>query len=119
MNEGINEGKPAFSRTLYWIPRGLAILVALFLALFALDVWGMEGTFWLKLGGFLIHLLPTFFILIALAIAWRWEAFGGLLFLALAVFFFLWFHQVLIAALPAVVGIFFLVARSLKMKANP
>jgi hypothetical protein len=107
-----------FARVLFWIPRGLAILVALFLAVFALDVWGMQGTFWLKLGGFLIHLMPVFLILIALAIAWRWEAFGGLLFLALAVFFLLWFHQWIIAALPAMVGMFFLVERYFKMNAG-
>jgi hypothetical protein len=101
---------------MFWFPRGLGILVALFLGLFALDVWGMDGSFWLKLGGFVLHLMPSFLILISLGIAWRWEAFGGLLFFALGVFFLLWFHQVLIAALPAVVGVFFLVERYFEMQ---
>jgi hypothetical protein len=103
---------------MFWIPRGLAVLVALFLALFALDVWGMDGGFWLKLGGFLLHLMPALLVLLSLGIAWRWEAFGGLLFFVLAVFFLLWFHQPLIAALPALVGVFFLLARYFQMQAG-
>ena len=33
---------------------------------------------------FLVHLVPTYIIVIALIIAWRWEAVGAILFAALA-----------------------------------
>jgi hypothetical protein len=35
----------------------------------------------------LMHLIPTLAILIALAIAWRWEWVGGILFAALGIFY--------------------------------
>lgn len=60
-----------------WSPRLLGILVALFLGLFALDSLG-EGI------GFVIHLAPTLLLLAAVAISWRWEWVGGVVFLSLA-----------------------------------
>lgn len=98
-----------------WLPRGLAIAFALFLGMFALDVWGMEGTFWQKLGGFLIHLAPTFAVLLLALIGWRWPLVGGTLFIALAAVFAVFFNlttewQVfaLIGLPPIIIGLLFL-----------
>jgi hypothetical protein len=77
---------------LFWVPRILAVLTALFLGMFALDVFG-EGY---RLGELLLalfmHLIPSLLILIVLAIAWRWERVGGGLFILLGVFYigFFW-----------------------------
>lgn len=74
------------ARILFWAPRVLCILFAIFISLFALDVfsegYGMGET----LLALLIHLVPTFLILISLIIAWRWERVGVILFIALALF---------------------------------
>jgi hypothetical protein len=77
--------KSSLKRVLTWTPRVLAILFAAFISLFALDVFGEGYTFWETLWALLMHLVPTFLVLIALAIAWRWAWLGGILFLALGV----------------------------------
>jgi hypothetical protein len=75
---------------LFWAPRVLCILFAAFLSIFALDVFG-EGH---GVGGtmlaLLMHLVPTFIIVIALIIAWRWEWVGSALFIGLGLFYIVW-----------------------------
>lgn len=108
---------PATNRyqLLEWSPRVLAILYAIFISLFAFDVWSMDGTFWERLGGFLIHLAPTYTILIALFVAWRWPLLGGSLFIAVAVIFSVlfgweqeWQSFLLLGAPPVIIGLLFL-----------
>lgn len=71
-------------RALYWSPRGLGILFAFFISLFALDVFGMGASFWETVAGLLIHLIPTYIVIAVLILAWRWEWIGALIFTALA-----------------------------------
>jgi len=66
---------------LYWTPRGLAILIAVYLATLALDVFQGGYSFFRLLVALGIHLIPTFIVLIVLAIAWKWELVGGILFI--------------------------------------
>lgn len=74
-------------KMLFWTPRILAILFASFVSLFALDVF-MEGyDFWETSLALMMHLIPTGLILLSLAIAWRWERVGGILFVALGVLY--------------------------------
>jgi len=79
--------KATMTRALYWAPRILGILFALFLSVFAFDVfaegYGVLGT----VVAFVMHLVPTFVVLLVLAIAWRRERLGALLFCCLAVFY--------------------------------
>lgn len=74
-------------RALYWAPRILGILLAVFLSLFALDVFGGGYSPLQTIGALLLHLVPTFLVLVALAVAWRWEWIGAVLFGALAVLY--------------------------------
>ncbi len=67
----------------HWTPRILGVLFALFLSLFAVDVFGQGYGFWEMIGGLLMHLIPTAVTLAVLAVAWRWEGIGGVLFLVL------------------------------------
>jgi hypothetical protein len=76
-------------RLLFWTPRVLCILYAMFLSLFALDVFGQGYGFWGTILALVIHLVPTYIVLIALVIAWRWEWVSSLLFLGLGVFYLL------------------------------
>ncbi len=62
-------------KILYWLPRGLGILFALFISLFALDVFN-EGMSWRAWGGFFIHLIPVYILILVLLLAWRWEWVG-------------------------------------------
>ena len=96
---------PTFRNVLCWTPRVLGVIYAAFISLFAFDVWGMGGDFWEELAGFLVHLLPTYFIVAALVIAWHRPWVGGILFLLLATAFGLFFGwnepaTLLLMALP-------------------
>lgn len=79
---------------IHWAPRVLVFLFAVFVSLFAFDVWEMDGTVWEKLGGFLIHLTPVYIIIAIGLIGWRRPLIGGvaclLLLLAMATFFRWW-----------------------------
>ena len=58
-------------RVLFWAPRILCILFAIFLSVFALDVFSEGYGFWQTIGALLLHLVPTFIVVIALLIGWR------------------------------------------------
>jgi len=60
----------------------------MFLSMFAFDVEGYG--FGETILAVLIHLVPTYIVVIALVIAWRWEWVGAILFIALAVFYVVW-----------------------------
>jgi len=64
-------------KVLYWTPRGLCIALALFLSLFAMDVFGEGLGFWRTLFALFMHLIPVFVVLLVLALAWRWEWVGA------------------------------------------
>ena len=68
---------------LFWVPRILGLLFAAFISLFALDVFEANRGFWETAVALLMHLVPTAILLAILAVAWRWEWIGGLLFPAL------------------------------------
>ncbi|HUU28895.1 MAG TPA: hypothetical protein VM123_13875 [archaeon] len=77
-------------RLLFWTPRILCILFAVFVSLFALDVFSEGYGFWKTILALLIHLIPTYIIIIVLIFSWRWEWVGGILFIALAAFYIFW-----------------------------
>jgi hypothetical protein len=74
-------------RTLFWLPRILGIVFALFISLFALDVFGEGYGFWQTLVALLIHLVPTYLVIIGLVLAWRWEWTGAVWFTALGLWY--------------------------------
>ena len=71
----------------FWTPRALCILFAVFLSLFALDVFSEDTGLWEAVLGLLIHLVPVYLVVIVLLVAWRWEWVGAVLFIGLAVFY--------------------------------
>jgi hypothetical protein len=72
-------------RLLLWTPRILAILVSLFLGVFALDAFGSGRSFAEALPDFALHLTPMLFLLTAVVVSWRWEWVGGWLFTGLGI----------------------------------
>mgnify|MGYP001813850633 CR=1 FL=1 len=72
---------------LFWTPRILGILFAIFISLFALDVFGEGYGPWETVVALVMHLVPTFVVLTALAVAWRWEWVGAVLFGGLALLY--------------------------------
>lgn len=67
-------------RILFWSPRALTILYAGFLGLFSLDVFDEATGFWPTALALSIHLIPSFVVLAALLLAWRWEWLGAVLY---------------------------------------
>ncbi len=65
----------------HWLPRILCILAILFISLFALDAFSPELTFWQQLGGFFMHMIPSFVLTAFLIVAWKWELVGGIIFI--------------------------------------
>ena len=75
------------SRILFWAPRVLGILFALFISIFALDVFGQGYGFWGTIVALFMHLIPVYILLLALAISWRWEWAGVLLFAGFSIWY--------------------------------
>ncbi|TAH41210.1 MAG: hypothetical protein EYC69_09570 [Bacteroidetes bacterium] len=63
-----------------WIPRILTMLIILFISMFALDAFSPELNLWQQLSDFVMHLIPSFLLVILLIIAWKRELIGGILF---------------------------------------
>jgi hypothetical protein len=64
------------NKILYWTPRILTIIFILFLGLFALDAFEGDQSLIKKLGGFFIHLIPNFVLILVLVVAWKHEWVG-------------------------------------------
>lgn len=76
-------------RILFWSPRVLCILFAIFISLFALDVFSEDYSAKEMILALIMHLIPTFMIIILLFISWRWEGIGAILFIVFPLFYLL------------------------------
>ena len=70
---------------LRWTPRILSVLFALFISMFAMDVFGEKQGFWRTAVALSIHLIPTAIIVLIVAVSWRWELVGAIAFPALGI----------------------------------
>ncbi len=100
-------------KTLTWTPRVAGILFALFISIFALDVF-QEGLGFGEIAlALLLHLLPTFLFLAAIALAWRWEWVGALVFGGFGLFYlfavreFDWVAYAILGGIPLLIGLLF------------
>jgi hypothetical protein len=116
----------------HWIPRALCIIAILFVSMFALDSFAPGLTIWEQIGGFLIHLIPTYILVAALIVAWNWEKIGGIILMVIGlglspfVFSMNWHRTgsiwialgiVLVINIPFVmVGALFIISNYLKKK---
>jgi len=71
-------------KTLVWLPRIFGIATSLSIGLFALDAFSGR-TFVEGLPGFIIHLVPSMFLLAIVALSWRREWIGAVVFGMLAI----------------------------------
>ncbi len=79
--------QPLRKRLLYWMPRILTIAFAIFISLFALDVFRAGKGFWEVTLALLIHLIPTAVVLGVLALSWRREWIGAIIYIAMAILY--------------------------------
>jgi hypothetical protein len=118
----------------HWIPRILCIIAILFISWFALDAFAPGLPLWMQVRDFLIHLMPTYILILILWFAWVNEKWGGLLFIVFGVLtgipvFLMNYHRtgsvlvglsiVLLINVPVImVGVMFMVSNYLKVKSN-
>ncbi len=108
-------------------------MAILFISLFAFDAFESGLNFWQQAGHFMLHLIPSFILLVILAVASKWEKIGGIIFMLIGIgfspfIFQLNYHRnnfpfwncvliVMAVALPFVlVGILFLLSDHYKKK---
>jgi hypothetical protein len=64
----------------HWLPRVICIVAILFISLFAADAYDPKLAFFQQVLAFIMHLIPSFILVIFLVVAWKWELAGGILF---------------------------------------
>jgi hypothetical protein len=110
--------KLSMIRVFYYLSRVLSIIFILFISLFALDSFDGDGSIWVKIGGFLIHLIPSYVLIIAAIIAWKNEFVGGIAYFVLGFFAILWLRDNLASLLIVIplfiIGALFLAASRYK-----
>ena len=77
-------------RALFWTPRALSIAFIAFLSLFALDVFDEHLGLWQTVLALTMHLIPSFVLIAALVLAWRWEWIGAALYGAAGLLYVGW-----------------------------
>nr|WP_297786076.1 hypothetical protein [uncultured Allomuricauda sp.] len=119
-------------KLIHWLPRILGILSILFISIFALDAFDPQKTIWEQIIGFLIHLIPSFILIILLILAWKKEFIGGIIFILIGLGFspFIFIHNynmnhsvwmslliILTITIPfIIVGILFITSHKMKKK---
>jgi len=106
------------NKILFWLPRILGIAFALFISIFALDVFG-EGYPWYEaILAFLIHLVPTYIAIIILLIAWKWPVIGSIGYFAAGIFYIFvmneidWVAVAIISGPLFLTGLLFIISRN-------
>ena len=100
---------------LFWVPRVGGILFILFISLFAFDVFEMGLDLWGTLFALFMHLLPSIVMTIGIIIGWRRGWVGAATFIGWAVWYIFtarelgWEVFAIIAGIPAVIGLLFIV----------
>jgi hypothetical protein len=128
----LKQPKKTMIKIVHWIPRVLCILAILFISMFAADAFDPRLTLLQQIGGFFIHLVPSFILAVFLIVAWKWELIGGIIFILLGVGFTpgIYFHNfqmnhsvlmsfgiILVITFPFIlVGILFIISHYLKKK---
>ena len=111
---------------LFWAPRILTILFALFLSVFALDVFAETKGFLETLTALVLHLVPTFFVVVLLVFVWRRELIGVIAFAGLAVAYvvvmwgrgFPWVTYVMISGALLLISVLFLLSWRQRLRAR-
>jgi hypothetical protein len=91
-------------KIVYWLPRIIALLYILFISIFALDVFSEPA--WLT--ALIMHLIPSFILIVITWIAWKRELIGGFGFLLLGAVGTFYVHSFILMIPVFVTGILFL-----------
>ena len=105
--------------------RILSLLYAAFISIFSFDVFEEKYSFWKMILALLMHLIPTFVLLIIFWISFKKEWIAGLLYLLLGIMYiliawgkFYWSAYVMIAGPLITIGVLFYISNFLKNKSK-
>jgi len=96
---------PSIKRSVFWFPRIAGILFVVFISLFSLDVFETGQGFWETAAALFMHLLIPIALAAGVALAWRWEWVGAVIFCSFCLWYvltmggtfpILWFAPLLI-----------------------
>ncbi|MFA5024656.1 MAG: hypothetical protein WC523_06945 [Patescibacteria group bacterium] len=98
------------NKIIYYLSRAISILLVAFFAVFILEGFG-PGSKWQNA---LSHVVMTLIVLAITIVAWKWPKIGGFIFIALGIFFCIFFHAswwsgLIMSAAPLLLGVLFLV----------
>ncbi len=117
--------KPKTKKILFWTPRVLAILITALISLLALDVFSEGYSFGETLVALFMHLIPTFILVAAIIVAWKWPKIGGAIWIGLGIFYILMTRGraelvtlLILAGVPIVIGVLFWISDNMKGKNN-
>lgn len=106
---------------LVWTPRILGILFAIFISMFAMDVFQEKAGFWNTAVALGMHLIPTAIVVLVLMVCWRYP-FAGVVFILLGLFYIFslqrmsWMTDVIIAGPLILCGVLFLLQAAICRK---
>ncbi len=106
-----------YSGNIRWTARITSIAFALFISLFAMDVFSENAGLWQTMSALLVHLVPTLIVVLILIISWRNEIIGGILYTTLGIVYvvfswgkFDWTAYALIAGPLFLLGILYYIS---------
>lgn len=106
--------KEKVTGALYLLPRVLSLIMIVFTSVFALDVFGQLGWF----VALLMHLVPSFVLVILTIFSWRRGRIGGIIFLIFGALLavFTHFETYFISISLIMIGIFYIISDIYKHK---
>lgn len=101
---------------MHWLPRALSVLFIIFITAFAFDTLS-KPQWYLAL---LIHLIPTFILIIATVLAWKNQLVGGIIFALMGACSIIFIRSgIYIISLPLIIiGILYFVSKNNEKRKN-
>lgn len=108
-----------------WIPRIIIITFVALFSMFSLDAFDGNGPILDQLAMFLIHMIPSFVMILVLIASWNRSVIAGIMFMALGIVFTFYFSTYRQAAafftislIPFLTGMIFLLPTLLRKRAS-
>ncbi len=97
-------------KIIYYLSRVISVLLIIFFAIFILEGFGPEA----RWQDALSHVIMTMIVLAITIVAWKQPKIGGFFFIALGIFFYMFFHTswwsgLIMSTTPFLLGILFLI----------
>ncbi|HLC63543.1 MAG TPA: hypothetical protein VJJ21_04460 [Candidatus Nanoarchaeia archaeon] len=110
------------NKIIYWTPRILAIILLAFISTLSLDVFSSQLKWYEYFGALLMHLIPSLILAAAIALSWKYELIGGVIFIALGIIYILMAKgfpisvYLIMTGIPLIIGVLFILNHFVKKK---